>query len=116
MKRIAMTVMLKDSPGIIDEYERIHADPWPVVLDKGREAGIKRILIYRYGRQLFMLLEADDDFDIETGMDEALACPEMIKWDKLTRDMQEALPGEPEGTRWVQMKEVHAVENGKLIL
>ena len=111
-----MTVMLKDSPEIIEQYDRIHADPWPVVLDKGRQAGIKRVFIYRFGRQLFMFLEADDAFDIETGMDEALTDPDMIKWDKLTREMQEPVPGEPKETRWVQMKEVHAVEDGKLIL
>ena len=116
MKRIAMTVMLKDDPAIIAEYDRIHAAPSPVVLDKGREAGIKRIFIYRHGRQLFMFLEADEGFYIETSMDEALTDPEMIKWDTLTRDMQEAVPGEPVDTRWVQMKEVHAVENGKLIM
>ncbi len=32
MKRIAMTVMLKDDPEVIRRYEELHADPWPEVL------------------------------------------------------------------------------------
>ena len=116
MQRIAMTVVLKDRPGIIEEYDRIHADPYPVVLEKGQQAGIRRVFIYRLRRHLFMFLEADDGFDFETGMAEALVDPEFMEWHTLTWEMQEAVPGEPADTRWVPMKEVHAVENGKLIL
>ena len=116
MQRIAMTVMLKDKPGIIDESDRIHADPYRVVLEKGHLAGSRRLFIYRLRGQLFMFVEADDGFDIETSMAEALTDPEFMEWDTLTWEMQEAVPGEPADTRWVPMKEVHAVENGKLIL
>ena len=90
MQRIAMTVMLKDKPGIIEEYDRIHADPYPVVLEKGHQAGIRRLFIYRLRRQLFMFIETDDGFDIETSMAEALTDPEFMEWDTLTWEMQEA--------------------------
>ena len=106
--------MLKDDPEIIRKYEQFHAAPWPIVLRKGYEAGIRRVFIYRFGRQLFMFLEAIDGFDIETSMAKALTDPEMIRWDKLMHDMQEAVPGAEKNTTWVQMKEIHAVENGKL--
>lgn len=55
MKRIAMTVMLKDDPEVIRKYEEYHANPWPEIVQGGYEMGIRRVFIYRYGRQLFML-------------------------------------------------------------
>ena len=109
MQRIAMTVMLKDKPGIIEEYDRIHADPYPVVLEKGHQAGIRRLFIYRLRRQLFMFIETDDGFDIETSMAEALTDPEFMEWETLAWELQAAVPGEPEDTRWVPMTELRHI-------
>lgn len=37
MKRYAMTVLLKDDPELIREYEKYHANIWPEVTDSRRE-------------------------------------------------------------------------------
>ena len=115
MKRIAMTVMLKDDPKIIRRYEELHAHPWPEVLKSGYECGIRRVFIYRYGRRLFLFLETVDEFDLERDSTRILGHPKVLEWDKLTRDLQESVPGAPSDAKWVEMKELHAVEGGQLI-
>ncbi len=115
MKRIAMTVMLRDDPEVIRQYEELHADPWPEVLSRGYECGIRRVFIYRYGRRLFMFLEAVDEFDLKHDSARILDHPKVREWDKLTRDLQEPVPGAPSEAKWVEMKELHGVEDGRLI-
>ena len=41
MKRIAMTVLLKDDPEVIRQYEEYHANVWPQVIEGGRGAPAK---------------------------------------------------------------------------
>ena len=115
MKRYAMTVMLKDGPEMIGQYEKLHADPWPEVLQAGHDCGIERLFIYRYGRQLFMFFETIDDFDPDRVMAKFQADAKLREWDEITRAMQEPVPGAPSHVTWVHMKEVHAVEDGQLL-
>ena len=110
MKRIAQTVMLKDDPNIIHEYENYHAHPWPEVVEGTLRCGIRRVFIYRFGRQLFMFMEVPDDFDMKRDMPKYMEDPRAREWDKLMRTFQEPVPGAPEGSSWVEMKEVYASE------
>ena len=110
MKRVAMTVMLKDDPEVIRKYEEYHANPWPIIVKNGYKMGIRRIFIYRFGRQLFMFIEALDEFDMNKHH-EFLNDPKTLEWDELMRDFQETVPGAPEGSTWVEMKEIHAIEH-----
>jgi L-rhamnose mutarotase len=109
MKRFAMTVMLKDSPGVIDKYEAYHADPWPEVNAGLLSCGILRMFIYRFGRQLFMFMETEDDFDMERDLPKYIEDPKAREWDEMMADFQDAVPGAPEGSKWVEMKEVYAL-------
>jgi L-rhamnose mutarotase len=111
MKRIAMTVMLKDDPQVICEYEKYHADPWPQVVERVRKLGIERVYIYRFGRRLFMFMEVPDDFDLERDLSKHMEDPKVGEWDELMRSFMQTVPGAPEGSTWVQMKEVHALEH-----
>ena len=65
MRRFAQTVLLKDDPEIIRQYEAYHANPWPEVIEGTRNCGVLRVFIYRFGRQLFMFMETVDDFDMD---------------------------------------------------
>jgi L-rhamnose mutarotase len=111
MKRIALTVMLKDDPEVIAQYEQYHANPWPQVTEGLRSVDIKRMYIYRFGRQLFMFMEVPDDFDLERDMPQYMQDPRAREWDELMRTFQETVPGAPEGSKWVDMKEVYAMEH-----
>ena len=104
-----MTVLHKDDPEIIRKYEEYHAHVWPGVLAGGYKMGLRRCLIYRYDRQLFMFLETLDEFDMQRDAAQYLVDPNAREWGELMRSFQEPAPGEPKGTKWVEMKEIHAI-------
>jgi L-rhamnose mutarotase len=107
MKRFGRTVMLKDDPAIIGQYEAYHANAWPEVVAGLRRVGVLRMYIYRYERQLFMFMETRDDFGL-ADMAGYTAHPRAREWDALMTSFQEAVPGAPAGSTWVDMKEVYA--------
>lgn len=106
MKRFGRTVMLKDDPSLIEQYEAYHAHPWPEVVAGLKRVGVERMYIYRYGRLLFMFMETRDDFGA-ADLADYTADPRAQEWDTLMRSFQEPLPGAPAGETWVDMKEVY---------
>ena len=55
--------VIRVRPEAIDEYERLHAEPWPGVLAAIRRANIRNYSIYRHGELLFAYFEyVGDDF------------------------------------------------------
>ena len=108
MKRFAQTVMSKDDPEIIRRYEEYHARTWPEVVEGTFACGVCRVFIYRYERLLFMFMEVQDDFDMERDMPKYMLNPKAKEWDELMRTFQEPVPGAPQGSTWVQMKEIYA--------
>jgi len=110
MKRFALTVLLKDDPQIIQQYEAYHTNPWPEVLAGMERAGIRQVLIYRFHRQLFMLMETVDDFDLERDMPKYMEHPRAREWDTRMRTLQEPVAGAPDGATWALMSEVFAYE------
>ena len=62
-----------------------------------------------------MFLETADEFDLERDSTRILDHPKVLEWDTVTRDLQESVPGAPNDAKWVEMKELHAVEDGQLI-
>lgn len=110
MKRYAMTVMLKDDPRIITQYEAYHANPWPETNAGLLSVGVSRMYIYRYRRQLFMFMETRDDFDLERDMPRYMANPRAREWDELMRTFQDTVPGAAPGSTWVEMKEVYELK------
>ncbi len=109
MKRYAFTVLLKDNPGIIEKYEEYHANIWPEVKKGLAERGVRRAQIYRFNRQLFMLLECTDDFNYDDSA-EYLKKPRIKEWEDLMADFQIPVPGAPKEGKWVQLKEVFSLE------
>ncbi len=110
MKRYAQTVLLQDDPEVIRQYEAYHANPWPETNAGLLRCGIRRIYIYRFGRQLFMFMETPDDFDMEHDLPRYMDDPRAREWDALMRTFQASVPGAPPGSTWVPMKEVYALE------
>ena len=54
----------------IDQYERLHAHPWPGVLDQIRRSNIRNYTIFREGTQLFAYFEyVGDDFSADMACD-----------------------------------------------
>ena len=110
MRRYAMTVMLKDSPEVISQYEAYHANPWPETNAGLLSVGILRMFIYRFGRHLFMFMETEDSFDMDRDLPKYMENPRAREWDELMRTFKEPVPGAPAGSTWVEMKEVYVLE------
>jgi L-rhamnose mutarotase len=95
VKRIAQVIGIK--PEAIAEYERIHADVWPSVLERIKKSNIQNFSIYRYENLLFAYMEYTGD-NYEADMAAIAADPETQRWWQLTEPMQspvsQALPNE----------------------
>ena len=110
MKRYAMTVLLKNDPEIIRRYEAYHAHPWPEVNEALLKCGVQRMFIYRFGRQLFMFMETVDHFDVERDFASYAENPVVKQWDEMMASFQEPVAGAPATAKWVEMKEIYALE------
>ena len=92
-------------PEAIDEYERLHADPWPGVLDQIRRSNIRNYTIWRDGTELFAAFDYVGQ-DFEADMATMAADPATQRWWKLTDAMQDPFPDREPGTWWRTLREV----------
>ena len=111
MKRLGRTTFLKDDPEIIRQYDEYHAHAWPEVVEGIKHLlGVRKMLIYRWGRQLFMYMEVEDDYDPARNWPRYVANPRVAEW----QDMMAGFQDPPEGTTpedtWLDMKEVFVLE------
>jgi L-rhamnose mutarotase len=89
----------------IDEYERLHAAPWPGVLGQIRRSNIRNYTIFREGIALFAYFEYVGE-DFAADMAAMAADPETQRWWELTDAMQEPLPDRERGTWWKDLLEI----------
>jgi L-rhamnose mutarotase len=92
-------------PERIDEYERLHNEAWPGVLEQIRRSNIRNYSIYRHGTDLFAYFEyVGDDFEADMA---AMAADETTqRWWTQTDAMQEPFPDRAPGSWWLTMQEV----------
>lgn len=103
MQRIAHVIHLR--PEVVEEYDRLHADVWPTVLDRLRGSNIRNYSIFRYGLMLFSYFEyRGDDFDADMAAMEADA--ETQRWWRITVPMQIPVPEQEPGGGWFAIPEV----------
>ena len=92
-------------PERIDDYERLHAETWPGVLDAIRRANIRNYSIFREGSQLFAYFEyVGNAFDAD--MAAMAADPTVQDWWKLTDAMQDPRSDREPGSWWKTIPEV----------
>ena len=103
MRRFGQLIDVR--PESIDEYERLHAAPWPGVVDQIRRSHIRNYTIFRHGTQLFAYFEyVGSDFAADMA---AMAADETTRrWWTLTDAMQEPLPDREPGAWWKTMREI----------
>ncbi|MEO0735043.1 MAG: L-rhamnose mutarotase [Bacteroidota bacterium] len=102
---------LKDDPALIAQYEAYHApgNAWPEITASIRDAGITDMRIYRAGNRLFMVMETDDRFDPKAKAAADAANPKVQEWEALMDSFQQRLPFAPAGVKWVEMKQIFAL-------
>ena len=92
-------------PEAIDDYERLHADPWPGVLAQIRRSNIRNYTIWRDGTDLFAAFDYVGE-EFEADMAAMAADAETQRWWKLTDAMQDPLPDREPGSWWKTLREV----------
>lgn len=111
MKRYGRTLNLKDDPAIIQRYVEYHRTVWPEVEPGLRAIGIERMLIWRLGRRLFMLMETVDGFDPERDFARYMESDSRIReWQALMETFQEPVPEAKPGEWWADMELVFSLE------
>ncbi len=102
MKRYGSVIKLK--PARLEEYKRLHANPWPEVLEMISECNIRNYSIYHRDGFLFSYFEyVGDDFDAD--MQKMAADPKTREWWKLTDPCQQPVETIRQGEWWASMEE-----------
>ena len=108
MKRYGSIVGLREEK--IEEYNRLHADVWPDVLDRIHRSNIRNYSIFLRklpdGKHyLFSYFEYVGS-DFAADMAAMAADPRTQEWWKITDPCQEPLPDRAEGEWWAAAEEV----------
>ena len=111
MQRYARTIDLKDDPQIIGRYVEHHRAVWPEVEAGLRRIGIERMVIWRLGHRLFMLVEAVDGFDWDRDFTRYMELGGRIpEWQALMDSFQQPVEDAQPGEWWAAMEQVYALE------
>jgi len=103
MKRIASVIGLRHEGR--EEYERLHADVWPAVLERISASNVVNYSIFRHGDVLFSYLEYIGD-DFEADMAAIAADPVTQDWWAVCMPLQRPLDDRAEGEWWTTIPEV----------
>ena len=103
MQRIGQLIGVK--PEAIEEYERLHAQVWPEVLDMIHACNIRNYTIFRHDTTLFAYFEYVGN-DFAADMTKMAADPKTQEWWTYTDPLQEPLPTRGTGEWWTTMRAV----------
>lgn len=106
MIRYCLTLDLKDDPALITEYERLHKNVWPEIIESISSSGIEKMEVYRFGNRLFMIMEVGDQFSFDQKAAADKANEKVQEWENLMWKYQQALPGAKAGEKWVLMNKI----------
>jgi L-rhamnose mutarotase len=83
----------------LDEYVKMHLNPWKEILDEHSKAGIKNYSIFQNGNQFFYCFECDD---VQAAFDYIAKSEACNRWNAITSgmikgsfDLNEAEPIKP---------------------
>jgi L-rhamnose mutarotase len=109
MKRVAAVIGLPADGAA--EYERLHAEVWPDVLDRIGLSNIRNYTIFRYGELLFSYYEYVGD-DLEADLAAMAADPATQAWWALCEPLQRPVPERADGEWWHVLPEVFHTPEG----
>jgi hypothetical protein len=92
------------------EYMNYHAhqaQDWPEVARGFCEADFQKLLVYRSGRQLILIISIPADKTLEELNPKTVKNnPKMIEWNKIMATYQEGIELAPAGVVWVQFEKI----------
>ncbi|NDL67058.1 L-rhamnose mutarotase [Anaerotalea alkaliphila] len=83
-KKFAWTWTVKEE--YLEEYVRMHLDPWPEIMEEHTKAGIRNYSIFQSGNRFFYCFECDDVPAAFEYIDKSEACQ---RWNAITSKMVE---------------------------
>jgi L-rhamnose mutarotase len=109
MKRYCKTLELENDPNLIREYKKLHAPgaAWPEVTEGMRRVGIRDMEIYLYGTTLFMIMDADPDFDHDRAMSQLSILPRQAEWEAFVSKYQRTPEGAAAKEKWKLMERIY---------
>lgn len=111
MKRYSLTLDLKNDPSLIKQYEDLHKEVWPEILQSIKESGIVNMEIYRFGNRLFMIMETTEEFSFEKKQELDLQNPKVQEWENLMWNFQHPLAGSKENEKWKIMDKIFQLKD-----
>ncbi len=110
MQRFCLALDLRPNPMLIAEYIRLHQQVWPEIRSSIYDAGVIDMQIYRSGNQLFMIMDAHDDFTLERKAAMDAANPKVIEWETLMGKFQQVDESGDPTKRWQVLEKVFQLE------
>ncbi len=104
-KRIRIAEIGRLKPDMIDEYERLHREPWPGVLKMISECRLENYSIFREGTLVFSYFEYVGD-DYEADMAKMAADPLTQEWWTHTHPCFETFSVRPDAMFTAEMKQI----------
>ncbi len=98
-------MVIRVKPEKLEEYKKLHANPWPGVLKTIKECHIRNYSIFYHDGYLFSYFEYTGD-NYEEDMKKMADDPVTQEWWKLCKPCQEPLSSRQEGEWWAEMEEV----------
>ncbi|MDP4132947.1 MAG: L-rhamnose mutarotase [Bacillota bacterium] len=84
MARYAWTWKVKEE--CLEEYVKMHKNPWPEIMTEHSKAGIRNYSIFQNGNQFFYVFECDDADKAFKYLDQSKDCQ---RWNAITSKMVE---------------------------
>ncbi len=101
--------VIRVKPEKLEEYKKLHANPWPEVNAMIKDCNIQNYSIYYRDGLLFSYFEYTGS-DFEADMKKMAADSITQKWWKLTDPCQEPVESAEEGVWWAEMEEVYHLD------
>lgn len=106
MKRYCQTLTLVDDSELVSKYIEAHKHVWPEVIAEQREVGILDMQIWRKGRNLFMIMDVNDNFDFQRDMSRLATLPRQAEWEAYVSQFQGADPNAKSSDKWQLMERI----------
>lgn len=107
--KYCLALDLIDDVNLIAEYEALHRNVWPEIIESIKESGIQQLEIYRTGNRLFMIIQTDENFSFDNKSTMDASNTKVNEWEQLMWKYQQALPGARPGEKWVLMEKIFAL-------
>ena len=111
MKRYSLTLNLKNDAELIQQYEQVHKEVWPEIINSIKESGIENMEIYRYETRLFMIMEVNDNFSFDKKNESDKQNEKVQQWEELMWKYQQPLPGSAAGEKWKLMDKIFELKD-----